>query len=65
MELELLKDILRSSKEYKFEYGENGMSILVIREYYDTSKKIKLDLSKIDKEMLKKLIVNNESEEDF
>lgn len=61
MELELLKDILTSSKEFDFKDD----SILEIKKYYDTSKKIKLDLSKIDEKMLKKLIVNNESEDDY
>ena len=65
MELDLLKDILNSSKEYEFIYGDNGMSVLVIKKYYDTNKKIKLDLSKIDDEILKKLIVKNESEDDY
>lgn len=61
MELELLKDILTSSKEFDFKDD----SILEIKKYYDTSKRIKLDLSKIDEEMLKKLIVNKESEDDY
>lgn len=42
--IDLFKQILNGSKEYKFEYGVNGMTVLVIRSYY-TGEKIKLDLS--------------------
>lgn len=42
--IDLFKQILNGSKEYKFEYGVNGMTVLVLTNYY-TGEKLKLDLS--------------------
>lgn len=62
--MEKLKKILQGSKEFDFEYGENGMTILKIKGYY-TGETIKLDLSKITEEMLKELIVEEGEEDEF
>lgn len=62
-EMDLLKEILAGSKEYSFEYGNNGMTVLKIKGYY-TGKTIKLDLSYINEEMLSELLVV-EDEEDY
>ncbi len=59
-----LNEILQGSKEYKFEYGENGMTVLKITGYY-TGKEIKLDLSKLTEEMLEELIVEEGEDYEF
>lgn len=59
-----LNEILQGSKEYKFEYGENGMTVLKITGYY-TGKSIKLDLSKLTEEMLEELIVEEGEDYEF
>ena len=42
--MEDFEEIIFGSKQYKFEYGTDGMSVLVIDGYY-SGKSIKLDLS--------------------
>lgn len=38
--IELLEDILNSSKEYEFTENENGDILLKVRKYYDTKEVI-------------------------
>lgn len=59
-----LNEILQGSKEYKFEYGENGLTVLKLTGYR-TGKTVKLDLSKITEEMLEELIVEEGEEYEF
>lgn len=42
--IKLFKSILNGSKQYEFDYGVNGMTVLVLTNYY-TGEEIKLDLS--------------------
>lgn len=39
-----LRGILKGSKAYQFEYGVNGMTVLVLQSY-NTNEEIRLDLS--------------------
>lgn len=59
-----LNDILYNSKQYKFEDGENGATVLKITGYYN-GKSIKLDLSKLTEETLKEIIVEDDEDEDY
>lgn len=60
--IELLKQILNGSKQYEFEYGENGMTVLKVSNYY-TGESIKLDLYHLDEEMLENIMVEDYEEE--
>lgn len=62
--MEELNDILYGSKQYKFEDGENGTTVLKITGYY-TGKSIKLDLSKLTDKTLKEIIVEDDDDEDY
>lgn len=57
------QEILRGSKQFSFEEGENGNTILILTGYY-TGETIKLDLANLTEEMLEEIIVE-EGEEDY
>ena len=61
-ELDELCRILIGSKEYKFEYGDYGMSVLKLTNY-NTGAKIKLDLGLLVEkypEVVEEIIIKNE-----
>ena len=60
----ILQEILQGSKEYKFEYGENGMTILVLINYR-TGERVKLDLAKMDEEIFEILQPEETEEEEW
>lgn len=55
--------ILRGSKQFDFEYGNHGCTVLVITNYY-TGEKVRLDLGNITEEMLDELQVELNEEND-
>ena len=60
-------DIIRGSKQFDFEYGGNGSTVLVITGYY-TGERLRLDLANIDDEILDTLQVEpyrDDEEEDY
>ena len=61
---EKLRKILYGSKIYEFEYGENGMTVLSISDYY-TMENIKLDLEVLleHPEVLEEMIVEGKEDE--
>lgn len=62
-----LSRILNGSKEYKFEYGDYGMSVLKLTNY-NTGATVSIDLGKLIEEhpevMEDIIVVENEEEED-
>lgn len=63
--LDELCRILAGSKEYKFEYGDYGMTVLKLTNY-NTGYVVRLDLGKLVEEypeIAEELIVNEEGEE--
>lgn len=59
--------ILVGSKEYKFEYGDYGMTVLKLTNY-NTGATVKIDLGKLVEEypdVVEDLFVNEEEEEDY
>ena len=58
MEIRQFLKIINGSKEFRF-YG----SVLEVKGYY-TGETVKLDLARIDEEMLDQLIFNDEDDDD-
>lgn len=61
MNIEDFKEVLLGSKEFYFEYGDEGSTVLVLKGYY-TGKEIKIDLSRINDDMFKELVVEEGEE---
>lgn len=59
-----LQQILKGSKEFKFEQGDNGKTILKLTSY-NTGETIKLDLAKLTEEMIEEIIVVAGEENEF
>ena len=56
--------ILGGSKRFDFEYNENGYSCNLVVSSYHSGEEVRLDLSKLDNEMLEALQVeDNDNEE--
>ena len=47
--------ILGGSKRFDFEYNENGYSCILVVSSYHSGEEVRLDLSKLDDEMLEAL----------
>lgn len=61
-EFDELCRILIGSKEYEFEYGDYGMTVLKLTNY-NTGYKVKIDLGKLIEEhpdIVKEIIIKNE-----
>lgn len=56
-------DIIRGGKNFEFEYGENGSTVLVITGYY-TGSTLRLDLANIDEDILDTLQVERYNEDE-
>lgn len=56
--------ILGGSKRYRFEYNNDGYSCVLVVQSYNARKEFKLDLSKLDAEMLEALQPDKEETED-
>ena len=58
--------ILNGSKQYTFEYGDYGMSVLELTNY-NTGKKVSIDLGKLMEEypeVMEEIIVDEDEEEE-
>lgn len=56
--------IIRGSKQFNFEYGDNGSTVLVITSYY-TGEELRLDLANITEDILEELQIEGNNEEDY
>lgn len=56
--------ILGGSKRFHFDYNNDGYSCVLVVQSYNTGKGFKLDLSKLDAEMLEALQPDEEETED-
>lgn len=60
-----LSSILSGSKQYKFDYGDYGMSVLILTGYY-SGKQVSLDLGKLLQdypEVVEDILVTDEEED--
>lgn len=60
--LEQAQRIINGSKQFNFEYGDNGATVLVITGYY-TGETLRLDLGNLTEETLDELQVEPEADE--
>lgn len=61
-----LSRILNGSKQYEFEYGDYGMSVLKLTNY-NTGAKVSIDLGKLMEEypdVMEDIIINEDDEEE-
>ena len=56
--------IINGSKQFKFEYGDNGSTVLVITSYH-TGEELRLDLANITEDILDELQIEGNNEEDY
>ena len=56
--------ILGGSKRFDFEYNENGHSCILVVSSYESGEEVRLDLSKLDNEMLEALQVEDKDNEE-
>ena len=56
--------IISGSKQFSFEYGDNGRTVLVITSYH-TGEELRLDLANITEDILEELQIDGNNEEDY
>lgn len=57
--------ILGGSKRFDFEYNENGYSCILVVSSYHSGEEVRLDLSKLDDEMLEALQVEDKDNKEM
>lgn len=56
--------IISGSKQFNFEYGDNGRTVFVIKSYH-TGEELRLDLANITEDILEELQIERNNEEDY
>lgn len=56
--------IINGSKQFKFESGDNGRTVLLITSY-NTGEELRLDLANITEDILNELQIEENNEEDY